>query len=83
MIKLGQVLICKNNQPLEGNTIAPPLTVDEKYTAKEVLICDCGQDHIDVGLKSKYNFITCYKSKTELPRGTKIHWCHPSRFEQQ
>jgi hypothetical protein len=81
MIQQGAKLKALNNNPLQGNEVAPPLVVGKEYDAKEVYVCQCGQDHVDVGLASKYNWITCYKCKKELPRGEKIHWCHPTRFE--
>lgn len=70
-----------NNNPLQGNDVAPPLKVGEGYIVKEVFTCGCGQDHLDVGLVSEYNWINCYKCGKSLPRGTEIHWCHPTRFE--
>jgi hypothetical protein len=82
MMQIGDILTAKNIAPLEGNTIAPPLTLEEQYTAKKVYVCPCGQDHIDVGLKSEYNYIRCYSCKKEIPEGDSIHWCHPTRFAQ-
>jgi hypothetical protein len=78
--KVGETLICKNSKPLQGNDIAPPLEEEVEYTVREVITCVCGSKHFNVGLKSEYNFITCYECKEELPRGKDIHWCHPSRF---
>lgn len=80
-IKIGDKLLATNNKPLKGNDVAPSLIVGGEYPAKQIYVCKCGQDHIDVGLKSKYNWITCYKCREELPDGAKIHWCHPIRFE--
>lgn len=79
-IENGNQIICKNILPLQGNTIAPPLTLEEEYEAKNVIVCDCGSKHIDVGLKSEYNYITCYECKEILPN-SEVHWCHPSRFD--
>lgn len=70
-----------NNNPLEGNDVAPPLSLTKEYVVKDVFVCSCGQHHIDVGLVSKYNWINCYKCAKPLPNGTEIHWCHPSRLE--
>jgi hypothetical protein len=71
---------CINISPLEGNTIAPPLTLGGEYTIVKYYECKCGQLHYDVGLKSKYNWISCYNCKKEIPQGDLIHWTHPSRF---
>lgn len=73
---------CINNQPLEGNDVAPPLELGEEYQLSEIYTCECGQEHYNVELKSKYNYISCYNCKKELPAGGRIHWCHPSRFEK-
>lgn len=74
-------MICINIEPLEGNTIAPPLELNKEYNVIKSYDCKCGQTHYDVGLKSKHNWISCYKCKKEIPQGDIIHWCHPSRFE--
>lgn len=76
-------MICINIDPLEGNEIAPPLELDKDYTVIQTYTCVCKQNHYDVGLKSKHNWIRCYKCKREIPQGDSIHWCHPSRFESK
>lgn len=77
-----QVLVCINNNRLAGNEVKPPLVEKQKYILKGVFMCDCGQDHYDVGLESKFNYVSCYKCKKPIPGGDTIHWCHPSRFEK-
>jgi len=74
----ADVLICKDIQPLKGNDVAPPLKLDEEYQVLNIFKCGCGKSHIDVGLKSEYNFVRCYDCEENLP--PEIHWCHPSRF---
>lgn len=74
-------MICINIKPLEGNEIAPPLELGKDYSIVKTYECKCGQIHYDVGLTSKYNWVSCYKCKKEIPGGDIIHWCHPSRFE--
>jgi len=81
-IAINEKLKCLNDKPLKGNDVAPPLKEGEKYSAKNVIKCSCGKEHIDVGLVSDYNYITCYDCSEQLPDGNKIHWCHPSRFEK-
>lgn len=73
-------LICINNKPLEGNTVAPKLVVGQEYEVKEVLTDTGGNTHYDVGLKSNLSYVRSYETKEELERGHLIHWCHPSRF---
>jgi hypothetical protein len=80
-IKKDDALICRNNKPLTGNLVAPPLNENDSYTAKDVITCVCGSKHVDVGLVSDYNYVSCFECKEPLPDGDKIHWCHPSRFE--
>ena len=76
------VLICNNKEPLKGNDIAPPVKVGEEYKANKIYTCPapCGQQHIDVGLKSNYNWVSCHGCGEKLPDGDVIHWSHPSRF---
>lgn len=76
-------MICINDKPLEGNEIAPPVKIGEEYTVETIYACLCGQEHYDVGLKSKHNYIRCHNCKREIPKGDIIHWCHPSRFENK
>lgn len=81
MIEIGDALIAKNNAPLTGNSVAPPLEIGREYKTKGIYICGCGKYHINVGLVSKYSYVSCHYCKEELPAGDKIHWCHPSRFD--
>ena len=76
----GTKLKCNNNKPLEGNTVAPPLVIGEEYTALNVITCGCGKEHIDVGLKSEYNYISCYDCGEKFINRD-VHYCHPSRFD--
>lgn len=77
----GGIVTAINDKPLPGNSVAPPLELGKTYVIAKVIHDKKGNPHLDVGLKSKYNFITSYETKEELPDGEKIHWCHPSRFE--
>jgi len=78
---VGEQVTCVNNQPLEGKRIAPPLIVRHRYKVEEIFIDKEGNQHLHVGLKSHYSYITSYETGEELPDGDKKHWCHPSRFE--
>lgn len=78
--KVGDTIICKNDKKLAGNEVAPPLELEKEYPLKEIYTCQCGQEHFNVGLESNYNWVTCYKCGTQIPKGDLIHWCHPSRF---
>lgn len=83
MAKTNDDMKCVNSLPLEGNTVAPPVVVGQNYLLQGIFFCKCGQEHFDMGLKSKYNYISCYKCKEPIPNGDSIHWCHPSRFIEQ
>ena len=67
---------------MEGNKVAPPLELGKIYLVDRRTLDENGNEHLDVGLKSKYNYIRSWETKEELPDGDKIHWCHPSRFEK-
>ncbi len=77
---VGAICIAENIEPLPGNKVAPPLEKDKEYIVKEIILDVQGNQHLDVGLVSEYNYITSYETKEELKRGDVIHWCHPSRF---
>lgn len=77
----GDTLNCVNSKNLPGNMVAPPLEEGAEYPALKVIACSCGKQHIDVGLKSEYNWVSCYNCKEILPESDQIHYCHPSRFE--
>lgn len=71
---------CENIDPLPGNDVAPPLELGKEYPVIQIVRDSKGNEHYDVGLVSRYKFITSYETKEELPKGDEIHWCHPSRF---
>lgn len=81
-IVVGDTLMCTNNEPLEGNKIAPPLEINKEYVVKNVVKDKGGNPHFDVGIASNVAYVTSYETKEELPDGDKVHWCHPSRFEK-
>lgn len=80
-IKKGDSLRVVNDKYLPGNDVKPDLKEGEIKTAEDVYYCKCGEEHIDVGLISEWNYISCYKCDEQLPLGDRIHWCHSSRFE--
>jgi hypothetical protein len=79
--QVGQLVICRLVGPLSTNTVAPPVEMDKEYKIQAIVLDKKGNQHLDVGLKSRYNYITSIETGEELPDGNKIHWCHPSRFE--
>lgn len=80
-MKIGDNVKCISINPLEGNTIAPPLELDKEYEILNVAIDTQGNKHLHVGLLSNYNYIRSWETGEELPNGDKVHWCHPSRFK--
>jgi len=80
-MEINTVLICTNIEPLVGNDVAPPLELGKHYPVLNIIQDRKGNDHYDVGLVSKFNYITSFETGEELKDGHKIHWCHPSRFE--
>ena len=78
--KQDDIIICNNIEPLSGNEVAPPLTLGTEYPVKGIVLDEKGNQHLDVGLKSNYNWVRSYETGELLPDGDVIHWCHPSRF---
>jgi hypothetical protein len=79
--QVGDTLKCIDTKIAEGFDVAPPLELGKEYSLKEIITDEKGNHHFDVGLVSKYNWITSRETQETLERGNKIHWCHPSRFE--
>jgi hypothetical protein len=77
----GQEVKCINTKALPGNEVAPPLDLETNYKINEIVLDSAGNQHLDVGLKSKYNWVKSFETSEDLPNGDTIHWCHPSRFE--
>jgi hypothetical protein len=78
--QLEDKVICIDAEPLQGNEIAPPLETGVEYQVIGIINDRAGNQHLDVGLKSMYNYIRSFETKEDLKDGDKIHWCHPSRF---
>lgn len=79
--KFAQVVRCINVAPLPGREVAPPLNLNNLYRIKQVILDNEGNQHLDVGLASSYNFICSQETNEHLPYGNIHHWCHPSRFK--
>lgn len=77
----GLTLRVIHDKILTGNDVGPDIKNGITYVALDTYTCNCGELHIDIGLKSIYNSISCYKCGEELPNGSEVHWCHELRFE--
>ena len=81
IFKIGDQVTVINTNILEGNEVGPPLKMRDKHKVHDIIDDRAGNQHLDVGLKSKFNYIRSFETKEELRDGDKIHWCHPSRFK--
>lgn len=87
--EIGEIVRCINIEPLESKNpaflqkIAPPLELGKIYKIFSITPDKAGNQHLDVGLTSMYNYITSYETGEELIGGDSIHWCHPSRFMKE
>ena len=70
-----------NEEPLTGNTIAPPIKIGERYKIKNIVLDRLNNQHLDLGLVSKYIYITSWETREELPDGDTVHWVHPTRVK--
>ena len=77
----GQQVIIRYTKPLPGNQIAPPVFVGDTYITKRVVNDSQGNQHVDLGIISRHNYVNSYETKEPLPNSDKIHWVHPSRLE--
>lgn len=71
-----------NDQILPGNEVGPNIQNGQLWPVIKTHTCACGEEHVDIGILSTLNYVTCYKCEENLPESTKIHWCHSSRFEK-
>lgn len=79
--KKDDKVIAISNTLLGDNEVAPPLELNKEYPVLDIAIDKKGNQHLDVGITSEYNYIRSFETKEELPKGHMIHWCHPSRFK--
>lgn len=80
IFQVGETVVCNNIAPLKGKKIAPPLKLGASYTILGECFDKDGNQHLNVGLISEYEYISSFETGENLPDGHKIHWCHPSRF---
>lgn len=81
IFKVGQTVKVINDAPLSGNTVAPPVIIGDEYEIIHIITDKKGNQHLDLGIESKYEFIKSWETDEELPDGNKIHWVHPSRVQ--
>lgn len=80
-LKIGDKVKCIDISPKSESGIVPPLELNkEDYVVQDIIRTHGDHDHIDVGLKSNWTYISCAETGIKIPNGSKIHWCHPSRF---
>lgn len=82
IFEIGDSVKCINTGLLKSNDIAPKLELEKEYKVKQITYDREKNQHLDVGLPSKVNFVRSIETWEELKDGDKIHWCHPSRFEK-
>lgn len=79
--EIGEIIRAIHVKPFPSNTVAPPLKLGKSYFLNNKYTDIQGNVHFDVGLESKFEFVTSLETGEILPRSFEIHWCHPSRFE--
>lgn len=62
----------------------PNVKVGNTYQVIEQCVCECGETHYNVGLKSNLNYVSCHKCNELLPKSGVggVHWAHSSRFKE-
>ena len=78
---VGQIVRPTFFMPLPEREVTPPLGPGKTYPVKGITVDSKGNQHLDLGLPSKYSFVRSYETDEPLPNGDTIHWCHPGRFE--
>ncbi len=80
IFKEGEIIKPTFFLPLPNREVAPPLEPERSYPIKSIALDSKGNQHINVGLPSKYSSIRSYETGEHLHNGDTIHWCHPCRF---
>jgi hypothetical protein len=80
IFEVGETIKAISILPMPGKDTAPNLELGRSYKVKGICLDRDGNQHLDVGIPSSLNFVKSHETGEELPEGTKIHWCHPSRF---
>tara|TARA_R110000772_G_C13310328_1_gene440493 strand:- start:30451 stop:30705 length:255 start_codon:yes stop_codon:yes gene_type:complete len=83
-MKKGQRVKCINDKALSDTGVKPPLELNEEYTILQITLDNKNNQHLDVGLISKFNYVSSLETKEVLDDSgvDGIHWCHPSRFKE-
>lgn len=79
--KPGEVVRATFFLPLPKKEVAPPMKPEQEYPIKAIIYDSLGNQHIGLGIESKYNFIRSYETGEKLREGDRIHWVHPGRLE--
>jgi hypothetical protein len=81
---VGEAVEVVNVHPLKGNEIAPPAILNQKEEIKDIHIDREGNQHLDLGYISKYQYISSYETGEVLPNSGEggTHWVHPSRVKK-
>jgi len=78
---VGDIIKIINDAPLSGNTVAPDVIIGDEYPVEHIVEDSKGNQHLDIGLKSMYEYIRSWETGEELPNGDKIHWVSPHRVQ--
>jgi len=79
-LKTGDSVEVVFDDYFKGNEYKPDLKLGETKKILGTHTCKCGELHLNVGLLSDINYVSCYKCGEHLPNGNFIHWAHSSRF---
>ncbi len=72
-----------NDEPLPGNDKKPAVKIGEAHVVKNITVDKEGFQHLDLGLKSNYNYVRSFETKEELKDGDKIHWVSTRRVTKK
>lgn len=79
--EVDDIVKCIDDQPLMGNTIAPPIIIGDEYKIENITLDKESNQHLDLGFISMYNWIKSWETGEELSNGDRIHWVNPIRVE--
>jgi hypothetical protein len=82
LYKEGDTVEITDDQPLEGKDVAPPVQVGKQYPVKGIILDRDGFQHLDLGLESKYSYVSSFETEEKLRDGHKIHWVSTRRTKK-
>lgn len=82
MYKVGDKVEIVFDGYLKDRDVKPAVIMGEQHIIQGIVLDSKGNQHLNIGLKSHYNYIRSQETNEELPNGHILHYIHPSRVKK-